>query len=110
MLDLWVAKAEELNAYAHGDYCFLRADSRDWIGNASGKYSPSTDWSQGGPIIEREGISLLRVIDSREHIGTLMYAAFSQDNHDKQFRHKSALIAAMRCYVGSKFGEEVEDE
>jgi hypothetical protein len=54
----------------------------------------STDWAQGGPIIEREGIALLppELAEMPGYEG----------------RGETLLIAAMRCYVASKLGDEVE--
>ena len=62
-------------------------------------YKPSLAWEQGGPIIERERI------ESHWHIPLEMWAA----QHDVNLRYgPTPLIAAMRCYVASKLGEEVE--
>jgi hypothetical protein len=65
-------------------------------------YSPSTDWAQGGPIIERERISVWAR-------GNEWAAETFIPNHqgDEQ-EGPTPLIAAMRCYVASKFGNEVE--
>ena len=56
----------------------------------------STDWSQGGPIIEREEIAL--------HKGDDWFARCK--GYDGT--GPTSLIAAMRCYVASKLGDEVE--
>jgi len=59
----------------------------------------STDWSKGGPIIEREDISIYKM--GHQWLagkGTGRGAVFGP----------TPLIAAMRCYVASKFGDEVE--
>ena len=68
-----------------------------------------TDWAHGGPIIEREGIEL--VIDLQEG----WEASISVDDDDSPFLFHlvkasgpTPLIAAMRCYVASKLGDEVE--
>lgn len=84
-LDRAVAKCEDV-------YCF------------DGTYTPSTDWSQGGPIIERKIVS----IDKEE--GGKRWAAFAwRSDHDLQKSiGPTPLIAAMRCYVASKLGDEVE--
>ena len=64
--------------------------------------SPSTDWSQGGPIIEREKIGSL-------HEARGVWSASTKwEDPAKVFYGKTKLIAAMRCYVVSKLGEEVE--
>ena len=63
-------------------------------------WNPSTDWAQGGPIIERERITLRNYKPALwdASIGRLDYVGDG----------KTPLIAAMRCYVASKLGEEVE--
>ena len=63
----------------------------------------STDWSQGGPIIEREKISLspLHLESWRSNVINDNLKSFWEDG-------PTPLIAAMRCYVASKFGEAVE--
>ena len=58
-----------------------------------------TDWAQGGPIIEREKI------ETYWHTALDMWAA----RHDGNLRYgPTPLIAAMRCYVASKLGDEVD--
>ena len=59
----------------------------------------STNWSQGGPIIEREGITLRCGL----HGWDAELEEFDAISHGP-----TALIAAMRCYVASKLGDEVE--
>jgi len=61
-------------------------------------FAYSTDWSQGGPIIEREKIGLLPS-------GTAYY---ERDGGTFYSYGPTPLIAAMRCYVASKLGDEVE--
>ena len=63
------------------------------------EYKPSTDWSQGGPIIEREELSRLSCYNHNEW-GCL--------NGDIFCEGPTPLIAAMRCYVTSKLGDEIE--
>ena len=64
------------------------------------RFCPSTDWSQGGPIIERECIELLC-----ESPG-FRWVAMPQKG--PEWRGLTPLIAAMRCYVASKMGDEIE--
>jgi len=66
-------------------------------------FNPSADWSQGGPIIERESITISPCEDMETWVAV---ATFKQGVED-QFG-PTPLIAAMRCYVASKFGDEVE--
>lgn len=68
----------------------------------AGRLEYSVDWSQGGPIIEREGIGIkLRIDGEDEH-------AWLADDGLRMFTGPTPLIAAMRCYVASKLGDEVE--
>ena len=63
----------------------------------------SSDWAQGGPIIEREMIELLvRGTDFWS-----MWEAKSPDWYAPAIG-STPLIAAMRCYVASKMGDEIE--
>ena len=68
----------------------------DWEDNQ--EYKPSTDWMQGGPIIEREEIAIF-----------LEYPkSWCATNGDVRSPGDTPLIAAMRCYVRSKLGEEID--
>jgi hypothetical protein len=71
-------------------------------------YQPSTDWAQGGPIIESEDITLLRQYEG-QYEGLWLSGIYSNDD-ELVYVHvaKTPLIAAMRCYVASKLGDEVE--
>jgi len=61
--------------------------------------SYSTDWAQGGLIIEREGISV--------YFENGDWHAKAQSKPVTYYDY-SPLVAAMRCYVASKLGDEVE--
>lgn len=63
------------------------------------RYAPSTDWSQGGPIIEREELSRLMCFNTHEWLC---------NNGPIFCEGPTPLIAAMRCYVASKLGNEIE--
>lgn len=72
----------------------------------SGKeFSPSTDPGQGGVIIERERISTT-VDHSGVWLGFINYNLMDSQRHMHSGR--TALEAAMRCYVQSKLGPEVD--
>jgi hypothetical protein len=75
-------------------------------------YRPTSNWMQGGAIIEREKISTWfcdSVIDAETNEvvrGEAWYAETFEGEHG--LAGQTALIAAMRCYVASKLGNEVE--
>ena len=71
----------------------------------------STDWSQGGPIIEREKIDLFTEKGSPES----WVASVAQYQNGMRLvgwrLHQygpTPLVAAMRCYVASKLGDEID--
>lgn len=97
VLDWMVAKCEgasndTLESYIDG---FKEADE--------GNYS--TNWALGGPIIEWEGLELsVHVI----HNGVITSWASEKDWNLHSATGPTPLVAAMRCFVCSKLGEEVE--
>lgn len=67
----------------------------------------STDWSQGGPIIERECISIEYM--DRGYFRCRKWRADKRVYTEYHYSNNtSPLIAAMRCYVASKLGDEIE--
>jgi hypothetical protein len=73
---------------------------------------PSSVWEDGGPIIERERICLeWRQPDSDAFAMAWVANGLSDEawGVDRTpWQGPTPLIAAMRAYVASKFGEEVE--
>lgn len=97
-LDWAVAKCEGLTGFYYNvfDGAVVSGDEIP--------YCPSTDWSQGGPIIEREKLGIVTsTYDVNVWVGSL---------YEPEWRFNCAgptpLIAAMRCYVASKLGDEVD--
>lgn len=83
--DRWVVRVENASV-AH----FV-----DWT------YNPSGDWMQGGPIIEREKLDVF--------CSGNVWDASTGDRHPNVIKSGTTpLVAAMRCYVASKLGDEVE--
>ena len=68
-------------------------------------YSPSSDWSQGGPIIEREGVDICTSTRGG-WIATLLVDC--EGSEVVRGEGATALVAAMCCYVASKLGDIVE--
>ena len=64
-------------------------------------WTPSTDWAHGGPIIEREGVMIERWASTGHWQAANALVT-------KVFTAETPLVAAMRCYVASKLGDEVE--
>ena len=108
-------KTSELSG-AQLDWAVAQADGWEPLIDEDGVYfydfieeknwRPSTDWAQGGPIIEQEGISLY--LDTNN----LWQANIFDDNPAVFFgsgvEGSTPLIAAMRCYVMNALGKEVE--
>lgn len=107
-LEWAVAKCE-----GHHDYRFDGKHGRISTGR---HFDPTTDWSQGGPIIEREHIRW-------NEVGGQFYA-WTPDHEWYDPLHEpmlddlgvswravqygpTLLVAAMRCYVTAKLGDEV---
>lgn len=121
MLDYWVAKIEGLeielgrDGKFHGSIC--EESGEDWY-----HFSPSTEWHQGGPIIARENIQL-GPPTQRVHRNGGPHAGWGESgiwsactwhngaNGRRSIAHheNSPLIAAMRCFVASKYGAEVPE-
>jgi hypothetical protein len=93
-----VAKCEGASADRLESYIDGMREAND------GNYS--TNWAQGGPIIEREGIGLDQYADYPR------WQAFTpapeQPSGHCVCLGPTPLIAAMRCYVASKLGDTVE--
>ena len=105
-LDWAVAKCEGLKpTYYKG---IVRATASPYFPDSAPMFGPelnySTDWSQGGPIIERERIRV------EPFSSAWLACIWNEDNGEYHlfYRGPTPLIAAMRCYVASKLGEEVE--
>jgi hypothetical protein len=91
-LDWAVAKCEEFDYFNHQNLARVTTSAHPW--------QPTINWAQGGPIIEREHIEITYMPNN------IWQASVhpSLNTIDGQ----NPLIAAMRCYVASKLGNEVE--
>ncbi|QGZ56730.1 phage protein NinX family protein [Paraburkholderia acidiphila] len=100
-LDFWVEKAEG------SKWAELYLENGVWHATDAGvKVFYSRAWRQGGPIIERRGISLEYEDDPKV---LTPWCARSRDGKVVMCADQP-LVAAMRCYVASVFGFEVPDE
>jgi hypothetical protein len=86
------------------DWAVAKCEKPEWLGNQAEVYvlkagfHPSTDWAQGGKIIERERIEI---------VPNDMWDAYKEGQHLPN-TGATPLIAAMRCYVASKLGEVID--
>ena len=95
-LDWAVAKAEGVDGYIVNESFMTRWTDDECEDGVN--YHYSTDWELGGPIIEREKIELT-------HDGFEWWARIWAD---EDYEGPTPLTAAMRCYVASQLGDEIE--
>jgi len=95
------------------------------------RWKPSTNWAQGGPISEQEGIAARKHAKSgiwyamamkdigddqranwneSTYIGGQRYGTLSYQVHPRRqrFEGPTELVAKLRCFVASRLGEEVD--
>lgn len=82
-----------------------RALSRGW--SKSQCFTPSTDWAEGGPIIERELCELVKCKSGNKVWWEAISGLENEPSHTTA-TGLTPLIAAMRCYVKSKLGDNIE--
>lgn len=107
-LDYWVARAE-------GNEAAVITIGRCWmpVGTLGlSPFEPSTDWVLCGPIIEREVIDIDQNPARAAHVKCrAVINGVRAKPSDLSFRVSAfgptALVAAMRAYVVSRFGDEV---
>ena len=137
-LDWAVAKCEEgrtcYQDYRMVDDMLYAMFCDVWL---SYPFSPSTNWALGGQIIEREGISVIKLehdygVDSKGYTTSKRIPVFGaatgeyfdtdqlRDSYGDSYGEiyyigeelvttgPTPLVAAMRCFVVSKLGDEVE--
>ena len=112
-LDLWVARAEGMdnvpgewgNALIN-DLGRLSVARTRWDG--AKYFEPHRKWSDAGPIIEREKLMIQPLLVGGDWYGEWRSVGLSWEGRTHaDTTGPTPLIAAMRAYVGSKFGEEV---
>lgn len=114
-----VAKCEGKNGVLHDDgitRCIVIAAAS---GVYKGTYQPSVNWSQGGPIIDRECIGCVpsqSEYDNEPGLRLENWCAkiWMRDKTEPIYGYgPTALVSAMRCFIASKSEEkwiEVPDE
>jgi Protein of unknown function (DUF2591) len=113
LLDYWVARAEDLPKPRVDDsFCWIEepACDGDPAGALDAAFAPSADWAQCGPIIERAEI---RIAPSGTTEANRWSGAVALPGKPGEFAEQhgaTPLIAALRAFVASHFGEDVSDE
>jgi hypothetical protein len=126
----------QITAYEDGtpEECFFRpskiVDGVEVCGSGL-RWKPSTNWAQGGPISEQEGIAVRKQAKSGiwyaiamkdlgdgqraswnelTYIGGQRYGILSYEVHPRRqrFEGPTELVAKLRCLVASRLGEEVD--
>ena len=104
LLDYWVGRANNCDPHP-----LPGSDHKRLVINDSSSeygfrlYEPSKDWGIAGPIIQKERISIVWT-------GNGWMARKAEGAAHATTSEESPLIAAMRCFVTSKFGDAVPDE
>lgn len=101
-LDLLVAKLENVQIKEDDQHRLL-------LGSGDGmvvEWAPSRNWTQGGPILERERIVVGPWKGSRWAAST---EAFPESSNEVDAFGDSYLDAGMRCYLVSALGTEIPD-
>jgi hypothetical protein len=106
-------KTSELTGAAL-DWAVAKAEGEDYsptattngIGMEFEATNYSTEWSQAGPIIEREVPMLMRT-NGGDWIAQGSYDT-ANDKEAQRYYGPTPLVAAMRCYVASKLGDDVD--
>jgi hypothetical protein len=89
----------------------LQGEALNWVVEeceqfVEDEFEPSENWADGGPIIEREWLDVTPWPNESDE--DMRWQCKQHDNIDCVAFGPTPLIAAMRCYVASKLGEEVE--
>lgn len=126
-LDYWVARADGYVARSvpvrDGEQLIVETIEGNFVGYiGSGylpRYAPSIDWAQGGPIVERERIAIVCNRPYSHTNESAYWDAYYDGRYsgpDGQVNCKgdisegpTPLIAAMRAFVASKYGDTVSD-
>ena len=104
-LDWAVAQCESVEVEYINDgitRCLLR------VSPFTSMYRPSVDWSQGGPLIAKEGTYLRSNDEATEWAAGALSKNRLDGKPGPMFYAETPLIAACRCLVASHLGDEVD--
>jgi len=107
-LDWAVTAIENPDALKYGVEDW-RSRRRHDVKNGEFLFRWSSSWAQGGPIIEREEIGISRNAPCSQGREWEARPSITAKGAGGKWGYGPApLIAAMRCYVASRLGDEVE--
>ncbi|WP_080433549.1 phage protein NinX family protein [Burkholderia ubonensis] len=117
LLDFWVAQAEGNLTHDSTSPANAVVEHYGIGGEVEGRsplssWAPSTEWDSGGPIIERAKIDLHAPPNIDAPDEWCDWAASVNNpgvSYAMQYFGETPLIAAMRAYVASRFGDEVPE-
>jgi hypothetical protein len=113
-LDWAVAKSAGVGVHmSRGGWVVFDSDSHAEFSNGYNDskmqmFKPSTNWAQGGVIIERERISIEYMAGAGDGGLDVWVATRVENPAFAEEQGDTPLIASMRAYVASKLGDEVE--
>jgi hypothetical protein len=100
------------------DWAVAKCEVGDAINEIDDPHFYSTDWALAGPIIERDGINVFMDDEkwaayASHSLPQNFYGTSTEDKIPVSWKYVtqnpgSPLVAAMRCYVASVLGDEVE--
>lgn len=126
LLNYWVAKALD-SLPGHEFRLGLTVDTgimfRNLESGVDVVWEPSTNWGQGGPIIDRERIALVctrprhdtnagerwNAIVNGDYVGSDGQVESRNPGTNNDGEGPTPLIAAMRALVASEYGDEVPE-
>ncbi len=80
--------------------------NKQWFASFRHTWTPHVKWAHGGPIIDREKISISFEHELEEPV--CVARKYRPPQGEWVMEGPTPLIAAMRCFVASKLGDEVE--
>lgn len=111
-LDYYVARAEGIPAeqlairrVPRTDWVHVVLEERDKIGATTGArvLNYSTDWAQGGPLIQKHSLDLINAFDGSWFVTSLRHKVEDAQHGD------TPLQAICRAVVRAAFGDDVEE-
>lgn len=102
-LNYSVAQIEGVEYIRHYISVGAYHDGKTWSQKTLSNYKPSTDWSHGGPLIEKYKLDIGAPMENQNG----PWNAATEWAHPHGYKGDTPLIAACRAIVASKLGDTV---